>query len=191
MKFRNKNSSEHVEKFIEKFMSNMAIADVGRQINSHAIIDKFFHAFFDQLDTDKNFYFVENSNARSFSTYKILEPGPKHIETRYETNQDLRSDYSLSMYDIGNENKIETIMHYLGSNIGHNIKLQCLGDSYVTSEPMIRIMMEPSGNNTISFNLKFNILPMLRVYEDRSYDAREYGSQFIHNYSPPSNTIHP
>ena len=186
MRFNNKDSSSHIEKFLEKVIHNMTLSGMDRHINTRPIMETFFRSFLSRLDKDKNFYFIENSSVPSFNINKSLydsEGQSIYSEIRYDVNQILKAEFRLSAYDMGDHNKIQHVMEVLGADSGHKLYNECFGDSYVISEPVIFLAMDPMGYNDIRFSLKFNINP--KIYK-RSMEAYMFGNasiQFPHNYN--------
>jgi len=176
MQFKNKDSKSHIENFVKSIFEaeKNNFNNLYSSASSNSIIFNnfkyFIEPFIQNLDLNKNFYFVDDSNSY-IQIEKIL--GNDILDIRYNTTKILNINNRFKHRYNMDLNHQYHILHRLGIDSSNFLNDNVFGDSYVLSKPVISTVMlaDPVCNlNEICLTLKYNDLPMIRKINNESFN---------------------
>lgn len=159
IRFKNKDASSHVEKFIHDLVDSMRMTGTDRHVSLDMILDAFFSGFLMNLDMNKKFYYIQNSNAGVLSMAKKTHKYDVY-EKIYRADERLESQVDINPLDSGKNDKMLVVIHEIGRKASIFLRENCFGDAYVITAPSF-VLFNNVMHNTLAFRLHFNKIPSL------------------------------
>ena len=172
LQFKNKDSIEHINRFLDSIVKKNIEIDNRKDYNqSNNGIQHFIKSFFFNLDTSKKFYFSEN---RYYMYERFNNFTMESQQIVYELNEQL-----IVKVEIPNLNSYEEEFFYrLGNEVALHLRSKSFGDAYVIGPPEIKIIQRPCNgfrfSRELCFVLPFNIMPSItnkKLRQNYFYDT--------------------